>query len=318
MPIVAPMDHWGQGHQDRFGSTPCLQAEDGSPIPDQVELDVAPAPVTLELPLPFAVGVVAAPRDDRQVSGQEMVADRKGEPLCSVKRGVAVGAKIVEEEAANAPWFVAVFEEEVTVTPRFPFPVARIVSATGMDRVAARTVEMDDIFDERIVRGEIHPAAEPPDVRLCVIAVRDEKANVEVHRRAVWVTRVEHERYAQRFERAASKFLTVRRGGRGKARPPDMGKVAAAPFEEAAIFDETGKPVALQTVTSGTRPRIGVKRLTVERFERRDDFALERKKTVTQFGDWQRHHDRPGLAMARWPMSRRICLPGNRICSATA
>ncbi|MPN61983.1 hypothetical protein SDC9_209729 [bioreactor metagenome] len=46
-----------------------------APVPDQVELDIAAAPVELEIALARAELVVAAAFDDGLVGGQEGVAD---------------------------------------------------------------------------------------------------------------------------------------------------------------------------------------------------------------------------------------------------
>jgi HemY protein len=48
LPVVAPFDDRWQRHQDRFGAPARLQAEQRAAIPDQIELDVATAPVGLE------------------------------------------------------------------------------------------------------------------------------------------------------------------------------------------------------------------------------------------------------------------------------
>ena len=56
---------------------PRLQAEQRAAVVDQVELDVAAAPVQLELALAFAERRVLAALDDRQVGVEEAVADAR-------------------------------------------------------------------------------------------------------------------------------------------------------------------------------------------------------------------------------------------------
>src|SRR5690606_16162879 len=54
-PVVVPAHERRQGHQDRLGPAARLEAEERAPVVDQVELDVAPAPVELPAPLALAV-----------------------------------------------------------------------------------------------------------------------------------------------------------------------------------------------------------------------------------------------------------------------
>jgi uncharacterized protein HemY len=56
VPVVAPFDDRRHRHQDRLGAPARLQAEQRAAVPDQVELDVAAAPVGLEVALAFAIG----------------------------------------------------------------------------------------------------------------------------------------------------------------------------------------------------------------------------------------------------------------------
>ncbi len=67
MPVVAPFHHRRQRHQDRFGAPARLQAEQRAAVEHQVELDIAAAPVRLEVALALAVGHVLAALQDRQV-----------------------------------------------------------------------------------------------------------------------------------------------------------------------------------------------------------------------------------------------------------
>src|SRR5690606_8715273 len=96
-----------------FGAAAALQAEQRAAVVDQVELDVAAAPVQLELALALAVRRVLAVRDDGQVRIQEAVTD--GTQIAEVL--IEVLAQIVEEQPAHATGLVAVLEEEVLVAP---------------------------------------------------------------------------------------------------------------------------------------------------------------------------------------------------------
>src|SRR5690606_35683544 len=107
-----------------------LQAEVGAAVVDQVEFDVAPAPVELEPALALAVRRVLAALDDRQVGVEEAVADRPqvGEIL------LQVGVQVVEEQAADAAGLVAVPEVEVLVAPA----LVRQVTLLPAERLAQR------------------------------------------------------------------------------------------------------------------------------------------------------------------------------------
>ena len=64
---VGPAGQRRHRHQDRFGAAARLQAEMRAAVPHQVELDIAAAPVQLEVALALAVGRVLAALHDRQV-----------------------------------------------------------------------------------------------------------------------------------------------------------------------------------------------------------------------------------------------------------
>jgi hypothetical protein len=104
-PVVAPVGHGGQGHEDRFGASLGLEAEDGSPVVDQVELDVAAASVELEVALRFGVLFVLVGFDHGQVEAWEGHAQRDTE----VEMLLFVCSEVVVEDTAYAAHFVAVF-----------------------------------------------------------------------------------------------------------------------------------------------------------------------------------------------------------------
>src|SRR5439155_17887661 len=76
LPVVAPFHDRRQRHEDRLAAPARLQAEERAAVPDEVELDVAPAAIRLEVALPLAVGGVATALEDRRVRGQEGIAHR--------------------------------------------------------------------------------------------------------------------------------------------------------------------------------------------------------------------------------------------------
>src|SRR3546814_9260267 len=132
-------------------------AEQGAAVVHQVELDVAAAPVQLELAFALAVGRVATTLDDRQVGIEEAVADRA--QVAEV--GIEAGVQVVEEQAADAAGFVAVLEEEILVAPLLVCVVA-LLAAERLAQRARDPVPMQHVFVERIERGQVEAATEPP------------------------------------------------------------------------------------------------------------------------------------------------------------
>src|SRR5690606_11319638 len=144
-------------HQDGFGAAAGLQAEQGAAIVDQVELDVAAAAVELEVALALAVGGVAAPFDDRQVRVEEAVADRAHVGEVAVE----VAVQVVEEQAADAARLLAVLEVEVLVAPALVRLVA-FLAAERLAQIAGDAVPVQHVLVERVERGQVEAAAEPP------------------------------------------------------------------------------------------------------------------------------------------------------------
>ena len=98
MPVVFPACERRQRHQDRLGATAGLQAERSAAIVDEIELDITPATIQLEIALAFAERRRAPTRDDRQIRGQEVIADAA---LISEAALEAPLVQIVEEQSAD-------------------------------------------------------------------------------------------------------------------------------------------------------------------------------------------------------------------------
>src|SRR5258705_7571489 len=91
-------------------------------------------------------------------------------------------------------------------------------------------MEMVRIVRKAVVGREIHAAAEPPGV------AGTEEAHVHVHRRAVGIARMEHERKPHRVVGTASE-LRARGAGRWRqCRTLHAGHVYAGSLEETAFF----------------------------------------------------------------------------------
>src|SRR5690606_7295474 len=123
----------------------------------------AAPPVELELALAFAVRRVAASLHDGQVGVEEAVADRA--QVAEV--GLEVLVQVVEEQAADAAGLVSMPEEEVLVAPPLVRVVARL-AAVGLAQGARGAVPVQHVLVERIERGEVEAAAEPPGHGLAV------------------------------------------------------------------------------------------------------------------------------------------------------
>src|SRR5262249_3544084 len=116
LPVVTPFDDGRHRHEYRFGASARLQAEQRATVEYQVEFDIAPAAVCLEVALAFAVRCIDAALQNGQVSLEKMVADafRHGETLLEPEL-----AEIIVKNAADAARFLAMLEVEVFVAPGF-------------------------------------------------------------------------------------------------------------------------------------------------------------------------------------------------------
>src|SRR5207342_1190559 len=154
---VFPAHPRRQAHQDRFAASARLQPEQRAAVVYQVELDVASAPVQLELALAFAMRHAAATFDDRQVGIEETIADRAqvGEVALEVR------VQVVEEQAADAAGLVAMLDEEIFVAPALVRGVARLPTEWVAQRARA-AMPVQYVLVERIERRQVEAATEPP------------------------------------------------------------------------------------------------------------------------------------------------------------
>ena len=231
----------------------------------------------------------------------------------------AAFVEIVEEDAAQAPRFLAVLEVEVLVAPLLE---ARMeIAAAGVQRGLAGAVEMDRVFLEGIVRREVHAAAEPEHV----IVVRgmhglgDEDAYVHVHGGHVRVARVDHQRDTHGFPGASGQLGAM---GAGRGRQRGAGHVAeqhATAFEHPPAFDQPGDAAS----AFGPFPGVRAEGIAFDFLQALDDAGLQ----AGEIGAGQRGvylHAVPGSAgalrrvMARQPMSRRYCAPSKWMDCSTS
>ena len=157
----------------------------------------------MELALPVAVFVTATCLDDRQVGWQEVVANGP----CKFERTVKVRlVKVIKKQAADAARLVPVFQEEVVIAP-FLVSVVNIVAKRLTGR-SGRSVPVQYVVMERVIRCKIEPAAEPPH-HFTIVCVGRKKAEVRMCRRYVGVFRVQNQRDTHGLETFTSQFRSA-------------------------------------------------------------------------------------------------------------
>ena len=142
-------------------------------------------------------------------------------------------APIVEEEAADAAWFVAVAQVEVGV--------ARVLQARmhvdpeRLARLARSAMPVPRVLVVAVVRRQVEAAAEPPH-RLVPLARREEHAHVHVARGGARVARMRDERDGDGFEAAPRELGPPRRRGRGQRLAHRVREVHGRPLEHLSPF----------------------------------------------------------------------------------
>ena len=114
--VIIPTHEGRQRHENGFGASFGLEAEEGTPVVDEIEFDIAPAAVELKLAFSLGARQVLASCYDGQIGGDEVVANRlqKGKGFFE-----ALGIIVVEKDAANPPCFIAVGQVKVVITGIF-------------------------------------------------------------------------------------------------------------------------------------------------------------------------------------------------------
>src|SRR5262249_304373 len=131
---------------DGFGASAGLQTERSSTVVYQIEFDITPAPIQLELPLTLAPLLLPPARNYGQIGVEEMIADTAliGEAALEAPR-----IQVAEEQAADARGLVAMLEEEIPVAPLLVLLVD--VGAERCARLLGRAMPVQDVFGKRIV-----------------------------------------------------------------------------------------------------------------------------------------------------------------------
>src|SRR5215210_1282565 len=238
VPVVAPADERGEGHEDRLGPAAGLEPEKSAAVPDEVELHVAATAIELEVAFALAVRNVPATPQDWKVGREEVVAHAPQEfegPL------EAPFVQVVEEDPADAARLTAVFQVEVLVTPLL---VARVnLRAKRLARRAGGAMPVDRVFLEAIVGRQVEPATEPPD-RLRVRLLRKKEADVHVGRGHVGVVLIEDEGDTESLEASARQLGPLRGSGRRQPRAMDMGEAHPGLLEHRPLAQHPRLPAA--------------------------------------------------------------------------
>ena len=156
--------------------------------------------------------------------------------------------------------------------------------------------------------------------RLAARRQRGEHAHVHVHRRHVGVARMEHQRDAHRLERRAGELGPVlRRRGRqraARARARSRSRRARAARRLRGCRSRCRRPAARSP--GSLLPGVATNGVAVGRFERGDDAlpAGRAGSRATASASMAIGRACRARGSARWPMSRRYCMPSKRMRAA--
>src|SRR5690606_11820542 len=134
-----------------------LEPEQRAPIKNQVEFDITPATIALEILVGLGPGRVLATLDNGAVGVQITVS----QGLHQGKAGVEVArVEVVEEQAAHAAGLLSMLEVEVLVTVLFHTRIDFITE--GFAGVPGCLVPVSAIFLEAVIGRQVAATAEPP------------------------------------------------------------------------------------------------------------------------------------------------------------
>src|SRR5262245_59611575 len=108
MPVIFPSSERRQRHENGFSTSARLQTERCTAVVYQIEFDITPATIQLELTFAIAPLRAGATRNDRQVRVEKMVTNAA---LIGVAALEAPLVQVVKEQPADATGFVAMLEK---------------------------------------------------------------------------------------------------------------------------------------------------------------------------------------------------------------
>src|SRR5690606_27190916 len=118
----------------------------------------------------------------------------------------APGIQVIEEQAADAPGFVAMAQVEVVITPLLETGID--ILAKGRAGSARYPVPVETVCFVGVIGRQVETTAEPP-YRLSSLLLGNEEAHVGVGGGHMGVVRVHDQGHAHGLETAASQLRTV-------------------------------------------------------------------------------------------------------------
>ena len=290
----------------------------GATVPHQIELNIAAAAVQLKGPLALAIGAVLAQLNDRQVGRQQAVAHRlhHGQAALEAKLG-----KVIKKNAAHAALLGTVFEHKILVAPGLEAGV--FVRPKGLQSRFASGMKVAGVFVKAVVGGQVHATAKPAHAAP-VAALCGQHAHIHVHCGHIGVAGVKHQRHAHGLEGRAGKLRAVLGGRWRQPGPAHMRETATGPLKHRAGFQNLRHARALQQFAGGLLPGVDDKAAAIHSRHGRSNAGLQAQQVIPHpldLGSLKlccRHGHPVGLSFvrglrARWPISRRYCMPSSSI-----
>lgn len=170
-----------------------------------------------------------------------------------MKSGGQIGAgEVIEKQAADAALFIAVREEKILIASGFKAGIK--LWAESVAGGFGGGVPCDDVFEQRIKRGEVKAAAEPAN-RWGIGRGGGEEADIHVGGGHPWIEGVEHEGDAGGVEGGVGEVGACLGCGLRECGAVDVGKIDTGLLENLAVSEDVGTPAA----AAGALPWIGDK-----------------------------------------------------------
>src|ERR1035438_10515317 len=129
---------------------------------------------------------------------------------------------------------------------------------------------MQHVLVERIIRGQVESAAEPPD-RGGTARRRDQESHIRVRRRRIRVARMENQGYSHGFERRTGHFGALLRGRLRHRSAEYMRERDARTLEHGALAEHA----ALTAAALGSVPRVAAEFRGIYPLERIRDAIVQ-------------------------------------------
>ena len=152
---LGPCDHRRQGHEDGFRIAARLQAELGTTVIKEIELDIPATAHQLVGAFGLGPGLIQMASDDFGIDVQKRFADRTGKG----KMGLRIVIEIIIKDAANTSMLIPVWQEEILISPILEARIMlRIKPIASLFEACVKSFRIRIIRHDRV---EIGAAAEP-------------------------------------------------------------------------------------------------------------------------------------------------------------